>query len=178
MMSQSKAEALEELARINPDIVPVKISYNVDAAFFAHQKGKKEIRGFTSGIILTPENQIVLARRGKWFMPGGGVETGETFSHAMEREIMEEVDIPVYDLSLVAVDEEEFIAPDGDKIFSILAVFAMKTKNTQLPPLTAGAKEEGIEEISLFEIGSLPEIMALTDREKILSYFKNSQPTW
>ncbi len=177
MASQLKNEALEELARINSDILPTRISYNVDAAFFDHQKGKKDVRGFTSGIILTPENRIVLARRGKWFMPGGGVETGETFAQAMEREVMEEVGIPVYDLSLVAVDEEEFIAPDGDRVFSILAVFAMKTDNTQLPQLTAGAREEGIEGMALFEVGSIPEVMALTDREKILSYFENLKPT-
>lgn len=177
MARQQKNDALEELKKINHSVVPSKISYEVDAAFFAHQKGKKNVRGFTSGIIMTPENKIVLARRGKWFMPGGGVEIGETFAQAMEREIMEEVGIGVHDLSLVAVDEEEFISPEGDEVFSVLAVFAMKTKDVQIPRLTAGAQEEGIEDMALFEVGNLPELMALTDREKILSYFEILKPT-
>lgn len=177
MTGQPNNAALEELGKMNPGILPSKISYDVDAAFFAHQKGKKDIRGFTSGIIVTPENKIVLARRGKWFMPGGGVELGETFSQTMEREILEEVGVSVYELSLIAIDEEEFISPDGEKISSILAVFAMKTKETRLPTLTAGAQEEGIEEMALFDIENIPENMGLTDREKITSYFEILKPT-
>lgn len=169
MADQLKNEVLAELKMLAPAIVPVKLSYPVDAAFFAHQKAKKNIRGLTSGLIITPDNKIVLARRRNWLMPGGGVEIGETFASAMEREITEEVGIAVHDVSLIAIDEEEFVSPDGDKVFSILAVFSMKTNSVQLPPLTVDAKEEGIEEMTLFAPDKLPLAMALTDREKIIA---------
>lgn len=166
-----KKTVLEELKALAPDIKPQEISYSVDAAFFAHQKAKKDIRGFTSGLILTPDNKVILARRGKWFMPGGGVEIGEDFAAAMKREITEETGIDIYDLSLIAIDDEEFVSPEGDKVFSILAVFAARTDAAQLPFLTAGATEEGIEDMALFSPDDLPADMALTDREKILTYF-------
>lgn len=177
-MVHTDNDALSELKALSPAIVPSRISYEVNAPFFAHQQGKRDIRGFTSGIIIAPGNKVVLAHRGgKWFMPGGGVETGETFAQAMKREIMEEVGIQILDLSLVAIDEETFISPEGEKIQTVLAVFAMKTPDVKIPGLTTGAKEEGIDDMALFEVGNLPEPMALTDREKIISYFKTLKPT-
>lgn len=163
--------ALEELKNLSPETTVSTISYPVNADFFAHQKGKKNVRGFTSGLIVTPENKVILAKRGAWFMPGGGVEIGESFSNAMKREIIEEVGVDVHDLSLVAIDKEEFISPAGEKVFSILGVFAMKTVSVDIPPLTHDAKEEGIEEVALFEPDNLPADMALTDRDKILAFF-------
>lgn len=58
----------------------------------------KKVSNSSNLIILNKKNQFLLTKRSpiecepnKWCMPGGGVELGESFEEALEREIMEEI---------------------------------------------------------------------------------------
>ena len=59
------------------------------------------VRGMTLGVravVLDENNRIFLVRHGYvtgWYLPGGGVEVGETLADALKRELMEEGRIEV-----------------------------------------------------------------------------------
>lgn len=65
---------------------------------------KKPLSGVGVGaVIFDNKNRLFLAKRGpkarsehgKWECPGGGMEFGESFDHAIKREIMEEFGIEI-----------------------------------------------------------------------------------
>lgn len=67
------------------------------------QAGVDYIGVGVGGLILDEDNRIFIAQRGplakneqgKWEIPGGSVEFGETFSEALIREIREEIGVVV-----------------------------------------------------------------------------------
>ncbi len=74
------------------------------------------------GVVLNNQNQVLLAKRpshlhqgGKWEFPGGKVESGETSSQALIRELKEEVNLiviatsPLMTISHDYSDKEVFL---------------------------------------------------------------------
>ncbi len=167
------SNSLAELRAQHPDTHESRVTYQVGREFFDAQKDVETegaLKGFTSVIVIAQDGKIVLARKPYgppgWSLPGGGVELDETFAQAAEREILEEVGVRLEDLELLMIEEETFVSPDGGKTHSLLGVFAGSMNKFALPPLTEGAKEEGLE-LKLFDPDDLPDEMTLTDRDKI-----------
>ena len=62
-----------------------------------------------AAIIFNSKNEVLLCKSEKWLnkyvVPGGHVEGGETLEEALIREVKEETNLGVYDLSLVALKD-------------------------------------------------------------------------
>lgn len=91
----------------------------------------------------------------RFSMPGGTVEFGETFVEALRREIKEELDIRIYDESLI--NHNDYIKPD--KHWMALNFKAeTKDKPKNLEP-------EKISEIKFFDLNKVPENISDYTRE-------------
>lgn len=84
------------------------IGVGVGAAIF-NDEGK---------LFITKRGQKAKNERGKWEIPGGGVEFGETFEQAIKREILEEhgVEIEILELlgicdHIIAEEKQHWVSP-------------------------------------------------------------------
>ncbi len=90
------------------------------------KKGIDYIGVGVGAAILDKDGKVFIAKRGKkarneqgkWEIPGGGVEFGETFEKALKREIKEEHDIEIEVLELLGVcdhiipeEHQHWVAP-------------------------------------------------------------------
>lgn len=93
-------------------------------------------------VIIRNENgEVLLQKRpeGKWGLPGGLMNLGESFEEVAEREVFEEIGLRVRNLRLMHVfSGEEFYmkAPNGDEFYCVTAVFLTEDVegNLQLDP--------------------------------------------
>jgi 8-oxo-dGTP diphosphatase len=71
------------------------------------------------GAVIVKEDKILLEKRrntpgrGKWSIPGGLVELGESLEQAVIREVKEETDLDVTELSLIDVVDDVELDDDG-----------------------------------------------------------------
>lgn len=60
-------------------------------------------------LIFNPEGKILLIKshkwKGKYTIPGGHIEYGETIEEALKREIKEETGLDIYDIEFVCIQE-------------------------------------------------------------------------
>lgn len=82
------------------------------------------------GIAQDAEGRILLVRAapyltvaGMWFLPGGGVEHGETPAEALRREVHEETGLTVGELSLLGVLSDTWPIPDGTLLHTVRLVY-------------------------------------------------------
>jgi 8-oxo-dGTP diphosphatase len=82
------------------------------------------------GIAHDADGRILLVRAasyltvaGMWFLPGGGVEHGETPSEALEREVREETGLLIRAHSLLGVLSDTWPIPDGTLLHTIRLIY-------------------------------------------------------
>lgn len=70
--------------------------------------------------------------KGKYVVPGGHIELGETIEQALKREIKEETNLDIYDIKWITL--QEFIFDEGfhEKKHFIFFDYACKTKDTEV----------------------------------------------
>ncbi|MEK4229651.1 NUDIX hydrolase [Solibacillus sp. FSL H8-0538] len=123
-------------------------------------------------IIQNESGEVLLQKRpeGKWGLPGGLMNLGESFEKVAEREVFEETGLHIRNLKLLHVfsgDEFYMKAPNGDELYCITAVFITKDVDGHLqidPSETL--------EVRNFKCTNLPEKMVESHR-KFINMFKD-----
>ena len=88
------------------------------------------------GIIFNDKNKILICREssdGKWIIPGGHPEEGESFEETLKREVLEEVDVEVADIKPLGVFKVEFSDKPNKFIYQSRFVAKLKNLHPQTP---------------------------------------------
>lgn len=98
-----------------------------------------QIRVGCSAVIFDETREKVLltqrADNGRWCVPGGGMEPGESAAEACEREVWEETGLKVRAKRLIGVysnPDQLVIYPDGNKAFFVVLSFEAEILNGEL----------------------------------------------
>ncbi len=128
----------------------------------------------SAGVIIVDEkNRVLLQLRTDnniWSIPGGAMVLGETTEEAAKREVFEETNLVVEELSLFNVysgEEQHWIYPDGNEVYFISIVYVTNRFNGTM-------KVDGIEgkELKFFDINNLPQEITPSNKP-ILNDVKN-----
>lgn len=136
---------------------PVKAAWSSAAWKIVKEAARHTLRRPVVGVCAvarTPDNQLVLIRRGdsgKWALPGGTLEWGETLRDGIRRELREEAGVQVLKLGKVA---GVYSDPHRDPRFHALTVVVYADVSapaeTPLNPLE-------VREVRTFSDHELPE---------------------
>ncbi|MBR1177814.1 NUDIX domain-containing protein [Bradyrhizobium sp. KB893862 SZCCT0404] len=122
-------------------------------------------RGMTLGVravVLDAENRVFLVRHSYiqgWYLPGGGVDLGETMEQAMRRELKEEGDI---DLTGEAVLHGIFFNDHVSRRDHVAVYVVRHFRQDRLP-----APNHEIVECGFFAVTALPEGTTQGTRQRI-----------
>ena len=107
--------------------------------------------------LIFKDNKILLIMEpdGRWELPGGGLEVGETFESGLRREIKEEIGVNVTYVETNPSHVWSLVVDDGQKgiIPKLILLFVVKVDSLNF----TGNKEESVK----FEFFSLEELKSL-----------------
>ena len=142
---------------------------------------KKGLRVRVAALIKNSRGEILLIQQHKkkshyWLLPGGGIEFGESAEDALKREIKEELNLEIRNISFLLLNES--IDPEG-KRHLIQLVFKAETKKA-IPHISE--KEKAITGFGYFPLSALADMEIRPDIKKYLqkgkftksSYFKSN----
>ncbi|WP_347552134.1 NUDIX domain-containing protein [Pseudalkalibacillus hwajinpoensis] len=110
-------------------------------------------------ILIRDENdeQLLLQKRTDnklWGLTGGFMEPGETFEKTAQRESFEELGISITGLTFISIfsgEELYYQYPNGDQVYSVIAVFSAKCASQNF---ALDIKE--VSEVRFFPLNELP----------------------
>ena len=123
-----------------------------------------------TAIIKFPPDKILLIKRatvpfkGYWALPGGKAEAEETVEQTIVREVKEETGLGIAIISKVGEYREQGVQ-GGVEYDYYPACFLVKTVGGEIKK-----QESEIEEIKLFGLSELPEILAFEHAQMIKDY--------
>jgi len=131
--------------------------------------------GCSASIFDSERAKVLLVRRtdnGKWAVPGGYMEAGESFSEACKREVLEETGLEVNVNRLIGIYTSPNLLleyPDGNKWQLVVLHFDAEFASGELNP------GEETTELGFFSISEINDLdMNGLDRKRILDGFAKS----
>jgi len=114
------------------------------------------------GIVRDDEDRILLARaaplltlRGRWFLPGGGVQHGESPPESLQREIAEESGLTIVPGPFLDVLSDVRTLPDGTSLHTVRLIYEVASWHGSLRPEVDGTTD-AVAWFSLDEVRELP----------------------
>ena len=123
-----------------------------------------------TAIIPFPPDKILLIKRatvpfkGYWALPGGRLDPGETVEQTIVREVKEETGLDVAVICKVGEYHEQGIQ-DGVEYDYYPACFLVKIVGGEIKK-----QESEIEEIKLFSLSDMPEVLAFEHAQMVKDY--------
>ncbi|MCD6484026.1 MAG: NUDIX domain-containing protein [Candidatus Odinarchaeota archaeon] len=117
------------------------------------------------GGVIIHENKVLLVKlnygyaRGKWVIPGGLVECGETLQEAIVREIKEETGLVVKPIGIVGI---RALVRKSDNLTDVYCTFVCQLESSPNSISVQQSELEDVKWFSLDEIDSNPEIVDFT----------------
>ena len=117
-------------------------------------------------LVFNRDYEVLLQLRtdtGRWGIPGGAMEPGESFEETARRELFEETGLHLKTLKfldVVAGEEYYFRYPNGDEIYNAIALYACEEWDGKLQMLDCESKE-----LRFFPLNNLP---SLTERQELI----------
>ena len=114
------------------------------------------------GVARDVEGRLLLARaspaltlRGRWFLPGGGVQHGESPPDSLRREMEEESGLTVSLGPLLEVLSDVRTIPDGTSLHTVRLIYRVESWEGNLRPETEGTTD-AVGWFTLEEIRDMP----------------------
>jgi len=114
------------------------------------------------GVCVDSEGRLLLARaapslalRGHWFLPGGGVQHGESPTASLLREIEEESGLTVVLGPLLDVLSDVRTLPDGTSLHTVRIIYRVLSWQGTLRPEVGGTTDE-VRWVTSQELETLP----------------------
>jgi ADP-ribose pyrophosphatase YjhB (NUDIX family) len=114
------------------------------------------------GVVRDDDERLLLARaapsltlRGRWFLPGGGVQHGENPPDSLRREIEEESGLKVSVGPLFDVLSDVRTIPDGTSLHTVRLVYEVESWEGTLRPEADGTTD-AVAWFTLEEVRALP----------------------
>jgi len=102
---------------------------------------------YASVLVLNDRGEILLQRRsdtGRWGLPGGLMEPGETFEETARRELLEETGLRALEIERVTVlsgPDMYTVYPNGDEVHAVSAVHVVRRTEGELRMLDGESLE-------------------------------------
>lgn len=114
------------------------------------------------GVCVDADGRVLLARaapsltlRGRWFLPGGGVDHGEAPAEALRREMFEEAGLTVELGPLLDVVSDVRTLPDGTSLHTVRVIYRVASWRGTLRPEVGGTTDD-IRWVTPEELTTLP----------------------